>query len=105
MSSTSVNPPRDEVAGEPLVLAVDDDPTAELEDVGALAEQAHEVVDARLRSTGVDHDLDTGPIASLEHPRAVHREAAVGCAEQRAARTEQGSVEIDVYGTKHRWRP
>ena len=49
----------------------------------------------------VDDELRAGPVAGLERTRAEQREGAVGIAQQRAARTEQGPVEVDVDAAQH----
>ncbi len=90
----------DEVAGQQRRLAVDREGAAGLVDVGGLAHQAGRLVDLWLATAGHDHDLDPGPVAGLEAARLGQREAALGVAEERAAPSEQGAVEVGVDATQ-----
>jgi hypothetical protein len=70
-------------------------------DPRAQAEQRGRRRDLGGRARRVDDELRAGPVAGLERPRAEQREGAVGVAQQRAARTEQGPVEVGVDAPEH----
>src|SRR5690348_15261059 len=88
-------------ACQPLELTVDHDAAAELEDVRRGPDQSRTLKHAALTPAGVQDDLHIRSPAGLERPDAHMREPAVGSAEQRRSRSEQGSVQIDVK-TAHR---
>ena len=85
-----------DAVGQPLELAVDDEPAAELEDVRALAEQLRVLEDARVAAARVDHDLDPGAVARLQGAHGVERERAVG---GRAAATRSGPSNVPSRST------
>src|SRR5262249_8421536 len=70
-------------------------------DVGRLAEQARVLHHLCLAAAREDHDLDLGPVARLQRAHGIEAEAAIGVAQQRGARAEQGAVEVDVYAAEH----
>ena len=82
--------------GQPLQLAVEHQPAAELEDVGACPDQPSGFEHAGLLASGVDHDLDVGPRARFERSGAEQAEAPVGARHERCVGAEQGAVEIHV---------
>ena len=82
--------------GQPLQLAVEDQPAAELEDVGASSDQPSGFEHAGLLASGVDHDLDVGSRARFEGSGAEQAEAPVGTGDQRCVGAEQGAVEIHI---------
>ena len=62
----------------------------------------HRVVQQRrLAPPRVRHDLDVGPRARLQRPRAEQRERPVGVVEQRRAAAQQGPVHVDIGGAEH----
>ena len=85
-----------EVAGQPDLLAVEHEAGAGLEDVGGLGEQARVLAHRPLAAAGHEHDLGAGAVAGLQRADALQRELLVGVAQQRAARSQQGAVEVDV---------
>ena len=88
------------LAGHQRRLALDREGAAGLVDVGGLAHQPRRLVHLRLTAAGHDHHLGPGPVAGLERPRLRQREPALGVAEERAALSEQGPVEIGVDATQ-----
>ena len=62
-------------------------------------------MDLGLAAAGHDHDLDPGPLAGLEPARLGQREAALGVAEERGPRAEQGAVEVGVDAAECHWFP
>src|SRR5271165_1361653 len=87
---------REQLAGEPVLLAVEHDACAGLEDVGALPEQARVLVELRTTAPGHEDDLDVGAHARLQRTHAVDRDSSLPVAQQRRAATEQGPVEVEV---------
>ena len=87
---------RDQVAGQPVLLAVEDDARPGLEDVRALAEQPRVLGDARASPAAHDHDLGAGPQARLDRPHPEQREPIVGPMQQPPTRPEQRPIEVDV---------
>jgi hypothetical protein len=88
-----------EVARQPVLLAVEHEAGAGLEDVRRLADEPRVLHDLRLPAAGHEHDLGAGAITGLQRTHAVQRERAVGAAQQHAAGAEQRRVEVDVDGS------
>ena len=90
-----------EIAGQPLALAVEFERRAGLEDERPQAEQAGVLEHLRPPPAGEDHHLHARPVAGLERPHAEQREVAGIVVQQRRALAEQGAVEVDVEAAEH----
>ena len=87
---------RHPVPGQEGALPVDHDAAPGLVYVRGLAEQMGVGHHLGLAAPRHDHHLNAGAVASLQRPRLLEGEVALGVAEQRAVEPEQGAVEVGV---------
>src|SRR4051795_10265168 len=85
-----------QVAGQPVLLAVEHDAGSGLVDVRRLAEQARVLGQRAAAPAAHQHELDVRAQARLDRACSEVRRLVGGVAEQRTSRSEQGSVEIGV---------
>ena len=87
---------RQQVARQPVLLAVQHHARAGLEDVGALAEQPRVLEHLRAPAPGHQHDLHARAQARLHGAHAVDRHRSLAVVQQRGAAAEQRAVEVEV---------
>jgi hypothetical protein len=86
-----------------VLVAVEHEAGADLEDVRALPEQARRDRHALLAPAGHEHHLDVGAQAGLDRARPQQRRGALAVVQQRPAVAEERRVEVEVQAA-HRAR-
>ena len=85
-----------QLPGQEAQLPVDDHARADLEDIGALSDQARVLHHLRAPPAGLDDHLGPHPVAGFERARGEQREIALRGAKERGAAAKQRPVEVGV---------